>query len=203
MFILRRYYEKKVSTRSLKVHLNRKFSNISIADTSYGSIVISSFGDPEEEVVIGEYCSIASGTKLILGGGHYIKGGSSYPFKVKMFNHPYEAKGRGAIVIQDDVWIATGCLILSGVTLAQGSVIGAGSVVRESTLPYGIYYGNPATLVGYRYESKIIEKMSKFNIKKLIDCLSDDELLEFVYKSASLDYINFILEKYGEDSVCH
>lgn len=55
------------------------------------------------------------------------------------------------IVIEDDVWIGAGSIILPGVRLAHGSVIGAGSVVRENTEPNTLYYGTPA------HPQKIIE----------------------------------------------
>jgi acetyltransferase-like isoleucine patch superfamily enzyme len=54
------------------------------------------------------------------------------------------------IVIEDDVWIGAGARILDGVTIARGSVIGAGSVVTKSTQPYSIVVGVPAKIVSSR-----------------------------------------------------
>jgi acetyltransferase-like isoleucine patch superfamily enzyme len=48
------------------------------------------------------------------------------------------------IIIEDDVWIGTRCMILKGVTIGRGSVIGAGSVVRRDVPPYSLMVGNPA-----------------------------------------------------------
>jgi acetyltransferase-like isoleucine patch superfamily enzyme len=70
--------------------------------------------------------------------------------------HPLEAKQRrlessggraGGIAIADDVFIGMNCLILKGVTIGQGSVIGAGSVVALDVPPHVIVAGNPARLV--------------------------------------------------------
>ncbi len=54
------------------------------------------------------------------------------------------------ITIEDDVWIAARCTILSGVTLGKGSVIAAGSVVIKDVLPYTIVGGVPAKIIGHR-----------------------------------------------------
>ena len=48
------------------------------------------------------------------------------------------------IIIEDDVWIGAGSIILSGVTVGKGAVIGAGSVVTKDVEPYTIVVGNPA-----------------------------------------------------------
>jgi len=53
-------------------------------------------------------------------------------------------------IIEDDVWIASGCIILPGITIKKGSVIGAGSIVTKNTDEYGIYVGNPAKKISSR-----------------------------------------------------
>ncbi|OWY07404.1 hypothetical protein B6V74_18410 [Thioclava sp. F42-5] len=63
----------------------------------------------------------------------------------------FKQKSRSiGIVIEDDVWIGANCTILDGVRIAQGCVIGAGSVVSKSTKPFGIYAGVPARLIKMR-----------------------------------------------------
>ena len=57
---------------------------------------------------------------------------------------------KGDIVVEDDVWIGTGAIVLSGVTIGRGAVVGAGAVVTRS-IPYGaIVVGNPARTIRYR-----------------------------------------------------
>jgi acetyltransferase-like isoleucine patch superfamily enzyme len=51
------------------------------------------------------------------------------------------------VIIEDDVWIGTRCMILKGVTIGRGSVVGAGSVVRRDVPPYSLMAGNPARRV--------------------------------------------------------
>jgi acetyltransferase-like isoleucine patch superfamily enzyme len=52
--------------------------------------------------------------------------------------------------IGDDVWIGANCTILGGVSIGNGAVIGAGSVVTKSIPEYAIAVGNPARVIRYR-----------------------------------------------------
>lgn len=61
---------------------------------------------------------------------------------------------RLGIVIEDDVWIGAGAVILDGAHISRGCVIGAGSVVKGRTEPLGIYVGSPARKVAVRGEKK-------------------------------------------------
>lgn len=54
------------------------------------------------------------------------------------------------IIINDDVWIGSGCKILDGVEIGQGAVIGAGSVVTKSIPPNAVAVGVPAKIIKYR-----------------------------------------------------
>lgn len=58
------------------------------------------------------------------------------------------------VVIEDDVWIAAGAVILPGVTLRRGTVIGANSVVTRDTEAYGVYAGAPARFIRSRESTR-------------------------------------------------
>lgn len=62
-------------------------------------------------------------------------------------SHPQEAK-TAPILIEDDVFIGMNCLILKGVTIGQGAVVGAGSVVTKDIQHGEVVAGNPARSIG-------------------------------------------------------
>lgn len=67
----------------------------------------------------------------------------------------YNWKGLGQITeIGDDVWIGFGSIVMGGVKIANGTIIGAGSVVTHDTEPYSIYAGVPAKKIRDRFDSK-------------------------------------------------
>ena len=51
------------------------------------------------------------------------------------------------IHIERNVWIGFDACILPGVTVGEGSIVGARSVVRESVPPFSIAAGNPARII--------------------------------------------------------
>jgi len=53
------------------------------------------------------------------------------------------------IVIKDKVWIGFNCIIMKGVTIGEGAVIGAGSVVTKDVPDYAVVGGNPAKVIKY------------------------------------------------------
>ena len=64
------------------------------------------------------------------------------------------------ITLEDDVWIGANCTVCGGVTIGQGSIIGAGSVVTKDIPPGVIAVGNPCKVM-----RKITEE-DKLNLKE-------------------------------------
>jgi galactoside O-acetyltransferase len=52
--------------------------------------------------------------------------------------------GRAPLVIEDQVWFGVGAVILKGVSIGEGAVVGACSVVTRDVEPYTVVGGNPA-----------------------------------------------------------
>lgn len=152
---------------SLKEYKN--LSRISVGKGSYGEIDAVFSAEGTEKLVIGNYCSIGNDVKFIVESEHPYKGLSTYPFKVYNLGYKHEAKSKGDIVLKDDVWIGDNSIILSGVTIGQGAIIGAGSVVTKDVAPYAIVGGNPAKVIKYRFEPEIIAKLLNFDFSKLTD----------------------------------
>jgi len=64
-------------------------------------------------------------------------------------------------LIKNDVWIGQGAIINAGVTIHNGAVIAAGSVVTRDVPAYAIVGGNPAQLIRYRFAPTIIYQLEE------------------------------------------
>jgi galactoside O-acetyltransferase len=62
-------------------------------------------------------------------------------------NRNHERVKSAPIKICDKVWIGFNCIILKGVTIGEGAVVGAGSVVVNDVPPWSVVAGNPAKVV--------------------------------------------------------
>ena len=92
--------------------------------------------------------------------------------------------------IGNDVWLAAGCHVLRNVSIGNGAVIGANSVVTKDIPPFAIAVGSPAKVIGYRFSKEIIESLQEiqwwdFPPKLLRECkdiftpdLKMDDILE-------------------------
>ena len=175
---------------------------IKVGRHTYGPLNILTFGNSEEQLEIGSFCSIGPDVKFLLGGEHPYRGVSTFPFKVKVCGFEYEAKTKGPIVIGDDVWIGARCTILSGVNIGTGAIISAGSTVYKDIPPYAIW-GN-GKIIGYRFDEKLIEKLLKIDYSKLTDDIIKENV-DLLYKEVDdnlfeSDFYNLVsLDSAGVD----
>lgn len=65
------------------------------------------------------------------------------------------------VIIKKDVWIGANVTILKGVTVEEGCVVGAGTVLTKDTKPYGIYAGVPGRRIAERFTKEEIEQHKK------------------------------------------
>lgn len=104
---------------------------------------------------------IIFGNKIMLGPNVTMMGGDhntsvlgKYMFDIKV-KLPENDK---SILIKDDVWIGAGATILKGVTVGQGAIVAAGSVVISDVPEYSIVAGVPAKVVKMRFSEEDIKK---------------------------------------------
>lgn len=153
---------------------------VSVGKYSYGELNVISF-NKNSKLKIGSLCSIAQNVKFILDADHRIDTISTFPFKVKIFKEiKYEAISKGDIIIEDDVWIGYGAMILSGVKIGQGAVIAAGAIVTRDVPPYAIVGGIPARILKYRFSQDIIKILLNIDYDKFDKAIifSNKNLLE-------------------------
>jgi acetyltransferase-like isoleucine patch superfamily enzyme len=108
----------------------------------------------KSKIVIGNYTSIAAEVTFFLGGHHDIQ-------RVSMRHRGRGDKGltKGDILIGNDCWIGCRATIMDGVTIADGAVVGACSVVAGSVPPYAVAVGNPAKVVKFRFDNNTIQAL--------------------------------------------
>lgn len=105
------------------------------------------------------------GSKVMFGPNVTIMGGDHNVSTVGAYMADVHAKKPGddlPVVIEDDVWIAAGAMILKGVTIRRGSIVAAGAVVTRDVSPYSIVAGVPARVIGYRWPlAQVLEHEEK------------------------------------------
>ena len=103
--------------------------------------------------------SITIGNKIIFGPNVTIMGGDHNTSQIGRFMYDVQEKCSEddlPIVIEDDVWIGTGAIILKGVTIGRGSIVAAGAVVTKNVPPYLIVGGVPAKVLRVRFDIETI-----------------------------------------------
>jgi acetyltransferase-like isoleucine patch superfamily enzyme len=111
-------------------------------------------------VVVGNYCSLAEGSTLLLNADHHTEWASTYPFAEMLDRGRLSAAEQpiasGVLRIGHDVWIGTNTTIKGGVDIGTGAVIAAGAVVTSSIDPYTVVGGVPARTIKRRFSDEII-----------------------------------------------
>lgn len=111
------------------------------------------------DVIVGNYSSIAENTVMDGGFNHDTSNVSTFPFASIWTELPSNIKVNGHIYIGSDVWIGEGCFIMSGVTIGDGAIVGANSVVTKDIPPYTVVAGSPARIRRRRFSSFEIEQL--------------------------------------------
>lgn len=140
---------------------------LSVGKGSYGEINVVTFSN-STKLEIGNYVSIAQHVTFLLSAEHNINTISTYPFKVKLLeSEEQEAGTKGGITVEDDVWIGFGCTIMSGVTIGQGAIVAAGSIVTKNVEPYTIVGGVPAKKIKDRFSDDLKQELCQIDFGKL------------------------------------
>lgn len=168
---------------------------VSVGRYTYGTMNVLTF-NTNHNLLIGDFCSIASDVYFVLEADHYITNVSTFPFRVKFMNEEYEAISKGSINVGDDVWIGQGAVIMSGVKIGQGAIIAAGAVVVEDVLPYTIVGGVPATQIKHRFNENIVRYLLTLDYKGLTDELIKSHIndLYVPLNNLSLNRIKILYE---------
>jgi acetyltransferase-like isoleucine patch superfamily enzyme len=98
------------------------------------------------ELITGDYVGMAAGCR-IMTGAHRHENGTHMVSTV-----PPEQQDIlvGRVVLEKDVFLGTNSVILPNVTIGEGAMIGAGSVVNRDVEPWTINVGVPVRVIGRR-----------------------------------------------------
>ena len=121
-----------------------------------------------DKLIIGKFCQIASGIKIIMNGAnHRMNSVTTYPFNImgngwekvtpKLEDLPF----KGDTIIANDVWIGQNVTILPGVHIGDGAIIGANSVVTKDIPAYHIAGGNPCKIIRKRFNEELINYLEE------------------------------------------
>lgn len=138
--------------------LYAKWYGVRVGLYSYGCFDPARF---RAGIEIGRYCSFAP-SSAVFTRNHPFDRLSTHPFT---YDPSFKAVDRvtlasGSCLIEDDVWMGHGSVVLPSVgRLGRGCIVGAGAVVTKDVERYSIVAGNPARIIGFRYEDRIIEEV--------------------------------------------
>jgi acetyltransferase-like isoleucine patch superfamily enzyme len=133
-----------------------------------------------DNVYIGKYCTIECdghiGNYVLIGNKVGLVGKYDHDFSCIgkpirtapwIGDNDYAGKGKtGNLIIEDDVWIGFGAIVLSGLKIGRGAIIAAGAVVTKDVQPYSIMAGNPARKISERFNQIEIIKHEEIIYRK-------------------------------------
>ena len=124
----------------------------------------------ESDVVIGDNVIWANRVALVgKYDHHYQQIGVPISLASRIRDKNYNWLGLDSLtIIEDDVWVGYGSIIISGVKIGTGSIIATGSLVTKDVEPYCIYGGVPAIKLKDRFATKedLAEHIRLISIKK-------------------------------------
>lgn len=167
-------YRKKKEWRKLNKHNDTlpvndfNFDHVFVGKHTYGLLNVIDLNPKGSKLYIGSYCSIAEDVTFLLNAEHKTNCFFTYPIEEKILRKPeIFASSKGDIIVEEDVWIGYGSLILSGIKIGKGAIIAAGSVVTKDVLPYSIVGGNPAKIIKMRFSDSIISKIKQIDYNSI------------------------------------
>lgn len=188
-------WRKKNSHNATKMNGFFRAENVIVGKATYGTLEVIDYSPNNIKLYIGNYCSIAPNVVFVLGGEHNLYTLSTFPFRARLAeNRQLEAGSKGDIKIEDDVWIGIGATIMSGVSIGQGAVIGANSLVNKNVPPYAIVGGNPARIIKYRFSEYVIRRLLEIDFEKLSEEFVNNNL-DLLYHKVTDDNVDYLVSK--------
>jgi len=106
-----------------------------------------------ERIRIGRYCTIGDSAFLDGRSGLTIGDSVNFGSHVTVYTRQHDvdaadfAEVGAPVVIGDRAWVSSHSIVLPGVTIGEGAVVAAGSVVTKDVAPFTLVGGNPARYI--------------------------------------------------------
>ena len=137
--------------------------NLELGSDSYFGFDCKIYSSEFSKVKIGSGCQFNSNVMIngrgkgtivignnVLIGPNVVLRSSDHSFDSLSERICNQGMNDGYIVVKDDVWIGSNCVILKNITIGKGSVIAAGAVVTKDIKPYSVVGGVPAKIIKKR-----------------------------------------------------
>jgi len=111
-----------------------------------------------DKLHIGDYVCIGAEVVILMGGNHTHRTDwfCLYPF-METIEEAYV--GKGDTYIGSGAWLGMRAMIMPGVTIGEGAVVAANSVVTKDVEPYSVVAGSPAKHLKYRFAPEVVEAL--------------------------------------------
>lgn len=156
--IIRRPHLAKIGKNTAIDHGVYITTKASIGDYVHISPYVTCIGGEKSNLIVEDFATIAVGTRIIAGSDKFLGEGFT---SVTVPSEYRDEVIYSTIKISRFAGIGTNVVIMPNVTIAEGSVIGACSLVTKDTEPWTIYYGVPARPIKSRKKETMIEYAKK------------------------------------------
>lgn len=111
-----------------------------------GYVYLDDYSSIGQHVIIGGNGGVHIGKFVMISGLTYIVSASRVYNMSDPVPYNYQGEIRKPVIIEDNAWIASHSMILSGVRIGENSIVGAGSVVTKDVPPNTLVAGVPAKI---------------------------------------------------------
>jgi dTDP-4-amino-4,6-dideoxy-D-glucose acyltransferase len=125
-----------------------------IGDYTHISPYTTVIGGAKSKIIVEDFVTIGTGTKILAGSDRFLGDGFTSVTVPEEFRDTVDFT---TVSLKRFSGIGANAVIMPGVTIAEGSVIGACSLVTKDTEPWTIYMGSPAKPFKVRPHQKMLD----------------------------------------------
>lgn len=129
-------------------------TKLTLGDYIHISSHVAVIGGSAAELQVEDFCFLSVGSKYICGSETFHGGGLVGPLIPDQYK---DEQHIAPIILKRFSGALTNSVIMPGVIMAEGSILGANSMLKASTEPWTVYVGNPAKPIRLRNREKAYE----------------------------------------------